>query len=178
MIHKRWTLAVVCVATAMLMLDIAVVNTALSRMAEDLDAGLSGLQWVVDAYTLALAAVVLTAGSLAEPVGRVVPWAVEALEYLDRRAASGAAGDCPLPELFAFAGMAFALDESFSIYGGNIKSTMAGEFSFSFALWSTFIVGIAWAQHGADIDPVDHIARLTRREVDGDLPAGDISQSE
>ena len=52
---QRWTLAVVCAATAMLMLDIAVVNTALSRIAEDLDTGLSGLQWVVDAYTLALA---------------------------------------------------------------------------------------------------------------------------
>ena len=40
----------------------------------------------------------------------------------------------PLPEMFAFAGLAFALDESFSIYGGNLKSTMAGEFSFSIAL--------------------------------------------
>lgn len=40
----------------------------------------------------------------------------------------------PLPELFAFAGVAFALDESFTIYGGNLKSTMAGEFSFSIAL--------------------------------------------
>lgn len=40
----------------------------------------------------------------------------------------------PIPELFAFAGMAFALDESFTIYGGNLKSTMAGEFSFSIAL--------------------------------------------
>src|SRR5919199_994271 len=65
MTPKRWTLVAVCVATAMLMLDIAVVNTALSRIAEDLGAGLSGLQWVVDAYTLALASVVLTAGSLA-----------------------------------------------------------------------------------------------------------------
>ncbi len=46
----------------------------------------------------------------------------------------------PLPELFAFAGMAFALDESFSIYGGNLKSTMAGEFSFSIAL-SLMILG-------------------------------------
>jgi len=67
---KHWTLAVVCAATAMLMLDIAVVNTALSRIAEDLDTGLSGLQWVVDAYTLALASVVLTAGSLADRFGR------------------------------------------------------------------------------------------------------------
>ncbi|NNE12061.1 MAG: hypothetical protein HKN41_07415, partial [Ilumatobacter sp.] len=40
----------------------------------------------------------------------------------------------PIPELFAFAGLAFVLDESFSIYGGNLKSTMAGEFSFSIAL--------------------------------------------
>ena len=60
----------VCVATAMLMLDIAVVNTALSDIADDLDTGLGGLQWVVDSYTLALAAVVLTAGSLADRFGR------------------------------------------------------------------------------------------------------------
>jgi EmrB/QacA subfamily drug resistance transporter len=70
MFHRGWTLAVVCAATAMLMLDIAVVNTALSRIAEDLDAGLSGLQWVVDAYTLALAATVLSFGSLADRFGR------------------------------------------------------------------------------------------------------------
>jgi hypothetical protein len=38
--------------------------------------------------------------ALAEPVGEVVPWAVDALEYLDRRAVTGATGDCPLPELF------------------------------------------------------------------------------
>jgi EmrB/QacA subfamily drug resistance transporter len=67
---QRWTLVVVCAATAMLMLDIAVVNTALSRISEDLDTGLSGLQWVVDAYTLALASVVLTAGALADRLGR------------------------------------------------------------------------------------------------------------
>ena len=67
---KRWTLVVVSVATAMLMLDIAVVNTALPRIADDLHASLSGLQWVVDAYTLALATTVLTAGSLADRLGR------------------------------------------------------------------------------------------------------------
>jgi EmrB/QacA subfamily drug resistance transporter len=67
---QRWTLAVVCAATAMLMLDIAVVNTALSRIAEDLHTGLSGLQWVVDAYTLTLASTVLSAGFLADRLGR------------------------------------------------------------------------------------------------------------
>ena len=69
-ITRRVTLAVVCLATAMLMLDIAVVNTALSSISEDLNTGLSGLQWVIDAYTLALATVVLSAGSLADRLGR------------------------------------------------------------------------------------------------------------
>jgi EmrB/QacA subfamily drug resistance transporter len=67
---QRGTLAVVCLATAMLMLDIAVVNTALPQIASNLDSGLSGLQWVVDAYALGLATVVLTAGSLADRIGR------------------------------------------------------------------------------------------------------------
>jgi EmrB/QacA subfamily drug resistance transporter len=67
---QRGTLAVVCLATAMLMLDIAVVNTALPHIASDLHSGLTGVQWVVDAYTLALATVVLTAGSLADRLGR------------------------------------------------------------------------------------------------------------
>jgi EmrB/QacA subfamily drug resistance transporter len=54
----------------MLMLDIAVVNTALARMAHSLHTGVSGVQWVVDAYTLALAATVLTVGSLSDRYGR------------------------------------------------------------------------------------------------------------
>ncbi|HZD86981.1 MAG TPA: MFS transporter, partial [Gaiellaceae bacterium] len=78
--HSRsgGTLAVVCLATAMLMLDVAVVNTALPRIASDLGAGLTGLQWVVDAYTLALATVVLTTGSLADRFGRrrVFGWGI------------------------------------------------------------------------------------------------------
>lgn len=53
----------------------------------------------------------------------------------------------PVPELFAFGGLAFALDESFSIYGGNLKSTMAGEFSFSIAL-SIGVVGLGLLANG------------------------------
>src|SRR6478752_7200367 len=64
------TLAVVCVATAMLMLDIAVINSALPRVTRDLHASIPGVTWIVDAYTLALAAAVLTTGSLADRFGR------------------------------------------------------------------------------------------------------------
>jgi EmrB/QacA subfamily drug resistance transporter len=67
---KWWTLGVVSVATFMLLLDITVVNTALPAIQEDLGATFTDLQWVVDAYTLTLAAVVLTAGSLADRLGR------------------------------------------------------------------------------------------------------------
>jgi EmrB/QacA subfamily drug resistance transporter len=70
MFSKRLTLAAVCTATAMLMLDIAVVNTALAHIARSLHADLAGVQWVVDAYTLALAAFVLSAGSLSDRYGR------------------------------------------------------------------------------------------------------------
>jgi EmrB/QacA subfamily drug resistance transporter len=67
---RRWTLIAVCVTTFMLLLDITVVNVALPRIQESLNASLTGLQWVVDAYALALAALILTAGALADRYGR------------------------------------------------------------------------------------------------------------
>jgi EmrB/QacA subfamily drug resistance transporter len=70
MARKWWTLTAVTVATFMLLLDITVVNVALPSIREDLGASFTDLQWVVDAYALTLAAVVLTAGSLADRFGR------------------------------------------------------------------------------------------------------------
>jgi hypothetical protein len=75
----------------------------------------------------------------------------------------------PMPELMALAGMILLFDESFSIYGGNVKSTMAGEFSFSIALsfailglglfargletgkyrsWAAIVIALAMLSHG------------------------------
>src|SRR5918998_6064477 len=70
MARKWWTLIAVSVATFMLLLDITVVNTALPSIEEDLGASFTDLQWVIDAYTLTLAAFVLTAGALADRLGR------------------------------------------------------------------------------------------------------------
>ncbi len=67
---QRWTLTVVCVATFMLLLDITIVNVALPAIADDLQSSFSDLQWVIDAYALSLAALLLTAGSLSDIVGR------------------------------------------------------------------------------------------------------------
>ena len=70
MARKWWTLVAVCTATFMLLLDITIVNVALPAIEKALDASFSDLQWVVDAYALALATCVLTAGALADLFGR------------------------------------------------------------------------------------------------------------
>jgi EmrB/QacA subfamily drug resistance transporter len=68
--RKWWTLLLVSVATFMLLLDVTVVNVALPDIQRELHASLSSLQWVVDAYSLTLAAFLLTAGSLGDRLGR------------------------------------------------------------------------------------------------------------
>jgi EmrB/QacA subfamily drug resistance transporter len=68
--RKWWTLVLISIATFMLLLDITVVNVALPDIQRDLHASLSSLQWVVDAYSLTLAAFLLTAGSLGDRLGR------------------------------------------------------------------------------------------------------------
>jgi EmrB/QacA subfamily drug resistance transporter len=70
MTAKWGTLVAVCVGTFMLLLDITVVMVVLPEVEKALGASLSDLQWVVDAYALTLAAVLLTAGSLADRFGR------------------------------------------------------------------------------------------------------------
>src|SRR5664279_5092637 len=68
--NKWWTLVAVCLGTFMLLLDVTIVNVALPDIQAALHATFSDLQWVVDAYALTLASLLLTAGSLADLFGR------------------------------------------------------------------------------------------------------------
>jgi EmrB/QacA subfamily drug resistance transporter len=68
--RKWWTLVTVAVGVFMLLLDITIVNVALPAIQKSLHASLADLQWVIDAYALTLAALLLTAGSLADLYGR------------------------------------------------------------------------------------------------------------
>ncbi len=70
MARKWWTLTAVVIGLFMLLLDITIVNVALPDIQSALHASLSDLQWVIDAYALTLAALLLTAGSLADLWGR------------------------------------------------------------------------------------------------------------
>src|SRR5215470_3198402 len=68
--RQRWTLVLVCTATFMLLLDITVVSVALPSIQRDLRASLPDLQWVIDAYALVLAVLLLPAATLGDRLGR------------------------------------------------------------------------------------------------------------
>lgn len=68
---RKWApLLAVCLGIFMLLLDVTVVAVALPKVATDLNASLSQLQWIMDAYALALAALLLGAGSTSDVWGR------------------------------------------------------------------------------------------------------------
>lgn len=68
---RRWlTLAVMSVGTLVVFLDLTVINTALPSISIDLGASTSDLQWVVDAYVIVLAGLLLLAGSIGDKFGR------------------------------------------------------------------------------------------------------------
>src|SRR5215470_17885006 len=68
--HSGLILAGLCLAAFIISLDITIVNVALPTLVGQLGASTTGLQWVVDAYNLAFAALVLVAGSLSDRLGR------------------------------------------------------------------------------------------------------------
>jgi EmrB/QacA subfamily drug resistance transporter len=66
----RWVILATVLGSGLAFLDGTVVNVALPTIADDLDAGLSGLQWTLDAYLVTLASLLLLGGSLGDQYGR------------------------------------------------------------------------------------------------------------
>jgi len=66
----RWVLFATVLGSGMAMLDGTVVNLALRRIGEDLEASFAGLQWILNGYTLSLASLILVGGSLGDRFGR------------------------------------------------------------------------------------------------------------
>src|SRR4051795_436020 len=67
---RKWLpLVTICLGTFMLLIDVTIVNVALPKMAVDLHTSFGALQWVVDAYALALAALLMGIGSISDIVG-------------------------------------------------------------------------------------------------------------
>src|SRR5262245_13006654 len=68
--HQASTLVVTCLGFFMVLLDVSIVTVALPTIQASLQASLSDLQWVVDAYNLPFAVLLLTAGTLGDRYGR------------------------------------------------------------------------------------------------------------
>jgi EmrB/QacA subfamily drug resistance transporter len=142
--RKWWTLIAVSVAIFMLLLDITVVNVALPDIQRSLHSSFSDLQWVVNAYSLTLAAFLLTAGAVADLVGRrrvfvtglIVFTASSALCGLSTsplmlnlaRAVQGTGGAMMFATSLALLAQAFHGKErgvAFGVFGGVIGAAVA-----------------------------------------------------
>ena len=142
--RKWWTLIAVSVAIFMLLLDITVVNVALPDIQRSLHSSFADLQWVVNAYSLTLAAFLLTAGALADRFGRRLVFTLGLVVFTLSSAACGLAGSPLALNLFravqgtggammfatslaliagAFHGRERGL--AFGIYGGVIGAAVA-----------------------------------------------------
>jgi MFS transporter, DHA2 family, methylenomycin A resistance protein len=67
--QRTLTLVVMCVGMFLVLLDVTIVNVALPRLRADLGAGVASLQWIVDGYSVTLAALMLPAGDLGDRIG-------------------------------------------------------------------------------------------------------------
>jgi len=74
--RKRLTLLAAILGSIVVFVDGTIVNVALPRIREGLDTGLSGQQWIIDAYLLTLSSFLLIGGSLADVLGRRLVFAV------------------------------------------------------------------------------------------------------
>ena len=68
--HPIPALAVICLGAFVISVDATIVNVALPTLSRELDADTAQLQWIVDAYTLVMSGLLLSAGSLGDRYGR------------------------------------------------------------------------------------------------------------
>jgi DHA2 family methylenomycin A resistance protein-like MFS transporter len=89
------TLIAALLGFALITLDASVVNVALPAIGDALGGGMSGLQWVVDAYTLAFAALMLSTGAFADRAGASRAYAIGITVFTLASAACGLAPNLP-----------------------------------------------------------------------------------
>ncbi|HEY3674232.1 MAG TPA: DHA2 family efflux MFS transporter permease subunit [Acidimicrobiia bacterium] len=144
--RRRWaTLAVLCVSLLVIVIDNTIVNVALPTLVRDLGTSISDLQWVVDAYTLVFAGLLLTAGSLGDRFGRKGALTVGLVVFGAASAAaafSGSVGALIGARAFMGIGAALIMPATLSILTNVF--TDARERALAIGLWSG-VAGIAVA---------------------------------
>ena len=90
--RRWWALAVLCLSLVVLGMDNTILNVTLPTLARDLEATGSQLQWMVDAYILVFAGLLLTMGALGDRYGRKLTFNAGLLVFAAASAASAFAG--------------------------------------------------------------------------------------
>src|SRR3954469_8250622 len=125
----RWVLAAAVLGSGMAMLDGTVVNIALRSVGNDLDATVAELQWVVNAYLLALASLILVGGSLGDRLGRKRVFMVGVTWFAVASALCGIAqtpGQLIVARLLQGAGAALLTPGSLAMIQGSFRQTDRG----------------------------------------------------
>jgi EmrB/QacA subfamily drug resistance transporter len=141
---KWWTLIAVCVGTFMLLIDVTIVNVALPAIQASLHSDFSDLQWVIDAYSLVLAALLLTTGSLADLFGRRRVFLIGLIIFTGSSLGSGLAQSALELNLFRGAqgvGGAAMFSTSLALLGSAFQGRERGT---AFGVWGA-ITGLAVA---------------------------------
>jgi len=144
--RRRWlTLGVLCVSLLVIVIDNTIVNVALPTLVRDLGTSISDLQWVVDAYTLVFAGLLLTAGSLGDRFGRKGALSIGLVVFgAGSAAAAFAGGVTPLIAARAVMGIGAALIMPATLSILTNVFTDARERALAIGLWSG-VAGIAVA---------------------------------
>lgn len=192
-----WPMAAIVLAVFMLMLDATVVTVAIPEMRRDLHASLSGLEWVLNGYTLAMAAFQLTAGSLADRIGRRRVFLAGVLAFTAASAACGLAPDAPVliaarvvqglagAAMFATTlaliaqcyqgrarGIAFGIRGAVAgiavVLGPVIGGALVSELSWRWVFWLNLPVAVVTAVLGwRYLPPTGHLRRGRRPDLGG-----------
>ncbi|WP_345496429.1 MFS transporter [Nocardia callitridis] len=140
--RRWWILGVLCLSLLVLMIDGTVLNLAIPSLITDLNATPSDVQWILDAYVLVFAGLLLTAGSLSDRFGRrrmlivglalfgaasaVATLATEPWQLIAARAAMGVGGSVLMPSTLSILMTTFADDERRKAMAGWSTVSMVG----------------------------------------------------
>ncbi|MEU7138360.1 MFS transporter [Nocardia sp. NPDC046473] len=140
--RRWWILGVLCLSLLVLMLDSTVLNLAIPSLIRELGATPSDVQWILDAYVLVFAGLLLTAGSLSDRFGRrrmlicglavfgvaslVAVLATEPWHVVVARVAMGVGGSLLMPSTLSILMTTFAEDERRKAMAGWSTVSMVG----------------------------------------------------
>ncbi len=153
--QQRLTLVATILGSTVVFLDSTVVNVALPSIADDLDAGLAGQQWVVEAYMLALVSLLLVGGSLGDQFGRRRMFAMGLLGFA---ATSALCAVAPSVEFLigarALQGIAGALlvPGSLALIAATFAGAARGQAVGTWTAWTGIAVVIGPAGGGALVE--------------------------